>query len=99
MRAVPCDRGAGACGTGHRVSSGLPEPDLVLDCLGRPCPVPVIELARALPALPAGAVVEVVTDDPAAQIDVPAFCRMRGHVYLGAVPRAVGAGLRVRRAP
>jgi TusA-related sulfurtransferase len=75
----------------------LPQPDLVLDCLGRPCPVPVIELARALPALAVGAVVEVVSDDPAAQADVPAFCRMRGHSYLGAVPRTVGAGFRVRR--
>ena len=77
---------------------GLPEPDLVLDCLGRPCPVPVVELARALLPLPAGTVVEVVSDDPAALVDVPAFCRMRGHTYLGEAPRAVGTGLRVRRA-
>ncbi len=75
-----------------------PRPDVVLDCLGRPCPVPVIELARALLALPEGTVVEVVSDDPAALVDVPAFCRMRGYAYLGAVPRPVGTGLRVRRA-
>ena len=74
-------------------------PDLVIDCLGRPCPVPVVELARALPGLSAGAVVEVVSDDPAARADVPAFCRMRGHDYLGEVPRPVGTGLRVRRSP
>ena len=71
----------------------------MLDALGRPCPVPVLELARALLGLPGGTVVEVVSDDPAARVDVPAFCRMRGHSYLGAVPRPGGTGLRVRRAP
>ncbi len=68
-----------------------------MDCLGRPCPVPVIELARALAQAPAGFVVEVVSDDPAARLDVPSFCRMRGHTYLGEVPRGHGTGLRVRR--
>ncbi len=72
------------------------DPDLVLDCLGRPCPVPVVELARALQRLPAGSVVEVRSDDVAALVDVPAFCRMRGHDFLGARPLAVGSALRVR---
>lgn len=71
-------------------------PDLVLDCLGRPCPVPVVELARALQRLPAGSTVEVLADDPAALVDVPAFCRMRGHDYLGAQERPVGSALQVR---
>ncbi len=77
-------------------AEGLPPPDVVLDCLGRPCPVPVVELARAAQRLPAGTVVEVVSDDPAARADVPAFCRMRGHAYLGEAARDVGTGLRVR---
>lgn len=73
-------------------------PDQVLDCLGRPCPVPVIELARALRDAPTGWVVEVLSDDPAARVDVPAFCRMRGHDYLGESDRPVGTALRVRAA-
>lgn len=73
------------------------DPVLVLDCLGRPCPVPVVELARALLTVEAGEVVEVVSDDPAALLDVPAFCRMRGHDYLGSSPRPVGIALRARR--
>ena len=76
----------------------LPGPDLVLDCLGRPCPVPVLELARALLTLPPGTVVEVVSDDPAALVDIPAFCRLRGHTHLGARPQPVGNGLLVRSA-
>ena len=74
------------------------EPVLVLDCLGRPCPVPVVELARALLTVAPGEVVEVVSDDPAARLDVPAFCRMRGHAFVGELARAGGTGLRVRRA-
>ena len=58
----------------------------MVDCRGRPCPVPVVELARALLAVAPGEVVEVVSDDPAARLDVPAFCRMRGHDYLGRGP-------------
>jgi TusA-related sulfurtransferase len=73
-------------------------PVTTVDCLGRPCPVPVIELARAIAAAAPGEVVEVLSDDPASRHDVPAWCRMRGHDYLGEHPREVGAGYRVRRA-
>ena len=59
---------------------------VVIDCVGRPCPVPVIELARALPDVAVGEVVTVLADDPAAALDLPAFCRMRGHRFVGAAP-------------
>ena len=58
-------------------------PDLVVDCRGMRCPLPVIELARRISEVPVGAVVAVVADDPAAAADVPAWCRLRGHSYLG----------------
>ncbi len=57
----------------------------VLDCLGQRCPLPVIALARRLPRVPVGAVVRVLADDPAAANDIPAWCRMRGQEFLGAV--------------
>ena len=66
-----------------------PEPGratLVVDCLGRPCPVPVIELARAVLTVEPGSVVAVLSDDPAARLDVPVWCRMRGQDYLGEDP-------------
>ncbi|TAK71191.1 MAG: sulfurtransferase TusA family protein [Actinomycetota bacterium] len=34
----------------------------------------------------AGAVLVVVADDPAARHDIPAWCQLRGHTYLGDVP-------------
>lgn len=56
---------------------------LTLDCRGMRCPLPVIELARHIADVDVRAVVEVVADDPAAASDVPAWCRMREHEYLG----------------
>lgn len=76
--------------------TGGPVPDEVLDCLGQRCPLPVIALARRLPRVPVGTVVRLLADDPAAAIDVPAFCRMRGHDFLG--PAAGTTGYDVRRA-
>lgn len=58
-------------------------PAAELDCRGLRCPLPVVELARALPGLAVGDVVAVVADDPAARVDIPAWCRMREQDYLG----------------
>ncbi|WP_426244113.1 sulfurtransferase TusA family protein [Nocardioides sp. LHG3406-4] len=58
-------------------------PDLEIDCRGMLCPMPVIELARRIAEVEVGSVVGVVTRDPAARIDVPAWCRMRGQEYAG----------------
>lgn len=60
-----------------------PRIDLELDCRGRPCPQPVIELGRHVGDVAVGEVVAVVAEDPAARFDVPAWCRMRGHEHLG----------------
>lgn len=68
-------------------AAGSPAPHVVLDCRGRPCPVPVIEAARALPGVPVGGVLEVLADDPAARHDLPAWCRMRGQEWLGTDPQ------------
>jgi len=57
---------------------------LVIDAVGRMCPLPVIELARRIGDVAVGDVVSVVCDDPAAATDIPAWCRMRDHEYVGA---------------
>lgn len=59
------------------------QPVEVIDCLGQRCPLPVIAVARRLPQLPVGSVVRVLADDPAAAIDLPAWCRMRGQELVG----------------
>lgn len=56
----------------------MSEPEVV-DARGLRCPLPVIRLAARAKELPAGAVVTVLSTDPAAKHDVPAWARMRGH--------------------
>jgi cysteine desulfurase len=65
-----------------------------LDTRGLRCPAPIIELARRITEVPVGAVVAVLADDEAARLDVPAWCAMRGHEYLG---EPVAHEYRVRR--
>jgi len=57
---------------------------LELDCRELPCPMPVIELARHLADVEVGELLAVVAHDPAAAVDVPAWCRMKAQVYVGA---------------
>jgi TusA-related sulfurtransferase len=54
-----------------------------LDCRGLVCPAPIIELARHIADVAPGDLLGVVTADAAARVDVPAWCRMTGHEYLG----------------
>jgi TusA-related sulfurtransferase len=56
---------------------------VILDCLGAKCPLPIIELARVLPSVPVGSVVTVLADDPAAEPDLRAWCRLRGQAFEG----------------
>ena len=58
-------------------------PDLELDCRGLRCPLPIIRLANSIGDVPVGGTVAVVADDPAARPDTQAWCRMRGHAYVG----------------
>ncbi|MFF3426216.1 cysteine desulfurase/sulfurtransferase TusA family protein [Streptomyces sp. NPDC002602] len=68
-----------------------------LDALGLRCPQPVIELARAIVTVPVGGTVTVVSDDEVARLDIPAWCAMRGHAYLGETAAEVGVAYAVRR--
>ena len=53
--------------------------DEELDALGLLCPLPVLKAAKRLRGMAPGAVLKVITDDPAAVIDVPHFCNEQGH--------------------
>lgn len=55
-----------------------PAVDRTVDATGRPCPIPVIELAKAVDESEVGAVVELLSTDPASGVDVPVWCRMQG---------------------
>lgn len=73
--------------------------DLELDCRGLRCPLPIIKLGNAIGDVAVGATIAVTAEDPATGPDTQAWCRMRGHDFVGqdvaedGVPRYV-----VRRA-
>jgi tRNA 2-thiouridine synthesizing protein A len=68
----------------------MTEVALSLDCRGEKCPAPIIELARRIGEVEVGALVEVFADDPAAEPDLAAWCRMRGQELVAAdAPRFV----------
>lgn len=56
---------------------------VVVDALGKLCPIPVIELAKVIGDVPVGGTVTVLSDDEAARLDIPAWCEMRGQEYGG----------------
>lgn len=58
-------------------------PAAVVDATGRPCPMPVILLAKAVEDAESGASVLLLADDPAAKVDVPVWCRMKSHDLVG----------------
>ncbi|MFF9085012.1 cysteine desulfurase/sulfurtransferase TusA family protein [Streptomyces sp. NPDC014991] len=71
--------------------------ELLVDALGRRCPIPVIELARVIGDVPVGGTVRVLSDDEAARLDIPAWCEMRGQEYAGEEPAERGTAYVVRR--
>ena len=56
--------------------------DEKLDALGLLCPLPVLKARKRLIAMADNALLQLVTDDPAAVIDVPHFCKESGHELL-----------------
>lgn len=50
-----------------------------VDARGLACPMPVIELARAIEEVAIGSQVRLLATDPAAEVDVPVWCRMQRH--------------------
>lgn len=50
-----------------------------VDAKGLCCPLPIIELAKAVRQLPAGARVLLLATDPAVPADVRAWCDATGH--------------------
>lgn len=52
---------------------------MILDCLGKRCPLPIIELAKALADKPISFEVTLLSDDPASAPDLIAWARMTGN--------------------
>lgn len=55
--------------------NGRIKPDVTIDCLGFYCPEPVFRTKIAMDKLSIGQILEVVTDDPAAEEDIKYWAR------------------------
>lgn len=74
-----------------------PEP-VTVDALGKACPVPVIDLARAIEQAAVGDEVVVLADDPGAKVDIPVWCRMKRQTLVSTSADERGWRFVVRRA-
>jgi tRNA 2-thiouridine synthesizing protein A len=55
---------------------------VTVDNRGLLCAQGILRLMRALGPLPSGQLVRVLSTDPAAEHDYPAWCRNTGHVFV-----------------
>ena len=67
-------------------------PALSINALGRKCPIPIILLAERIGEVAVGQLVQVLADDPAAKTDVPAWCGLKSHDFVGAAELAPSDG-------
>jgi tRNA 2-thiouridine synthesizing protein A len=74
-----------------------PAPTLVLDALGKKCPIPIIMLADRIGEVRVGQTVEVLADDPAAKTDLPAWCGLKSHEFVRTAALPAGWSFLVRR--
>jgi tRNA 2-thiouridine synthesizing protein A len=73
---------------------------VVIDCGDRGCAALLLELRGRICDRPAGTVIHLIASDPAAPIDLAAWCHLTGHDYLGPVRAATPAyALRTAAAP
>ncbi len=59
--------------------SDLPEPKKVLDCTGLYCPEPLFQTREQIDSIEEGEILEVLSDDPAAEEDLKRFAKRTGH--------------------
>lgn len=59
-----------------------PEVAETVDASGLNCPLPILRAKKALSALDAGQVLQVISTDPGSQRDFEAFSRQTGHELL-----------------
>lgn len=55
-----------------------------VDVCGMCCPLPLIELTKAVASMQPGQVLEIIGNDPTFEVAVRDFCRAHGHTVLAA---------------
>ncbi|GAA4146206.1 sulfurtransferase TusA family protein [Actinomadura keratinilytica] len=88
------------------MSASTPEPGtfespaaepVVIDGGDQSCTRLLLKLRGQLAELPAGTIVHLLASDPAAPVDLAAWCHLTGHTYLGPLPDRPGTPCYVLR--
>ena len=53
-----------------------------LDTTGKWCPVPIVELGKAITKVEPGQLIELIATDPGVETDVPAWCKATRHTLV-----------------
>ncbi|MFE6496301.1 sulfurtransferase TusA family protein [Streptomyces sp. NPDC057748] len=67
-----------------------PAPDITVNGTSLLCVALLLRLHKEINGAEPGTVVHVIATDPAAPLDLPAWCHMTGHHYLGPIPDPAG---------
>ena len=62
--------------------------DLLVDCRGLSCPMPILRVKKELKGLKTGQIVELWSTDPGSKKDLPDFAKKQGDEFLGYVDEA-----------
>ena len=62
--------------------------DKELDTTGLNCPLPILKAKKALSDMSSGQLLQVISTDPGAWRDFPAFAKQTGHTLLSSEKRA-----------
>jgi TusA-related sulfurtransferase len=53
-----------------------------VDTSGAACPIPILEIAKAIRRVPVGALIELISTDRGLEADLPAWCEATGHALV-----------------
>jgi len=60
-------------------------PDEDLDCTGLYCPAPIFETRKKIDTMQSGSILKIVSDDPAAETDIPSWAKTTGNEVLSLI--------------
>jgi tRNA 2-thiouridine synthesizing protein A len=67
-------------------TASVPAADITVDGTGLLCVTLLLRLRDRIQHAQPGAIVHIIATDPAAPLDLPAWCHMTGHTYVGPAP-------------
>ncbi|MEE9384253.1 MAG: sulfurtransferase TusA family protein [Nannocystaceae bacterium] len=72
-------------------------PDVQIDCKGQSCPMPIVNISRAMKKMGVGQRLGVEASDPAFRADLEAWCHKMGHELQSFEPGDVATAVILKR--